>query len=147
MSSLSTLQSSSKLAYTQSIFLLIDSETIAEALCLIELEYFKSVGWQELLAYSRLGSTKMTSTLASNKPHSFHNLQAVITRFNGVCRWVSDEVQLARTPEEQTSILSCLIRVAFVLLKRPSHIPLEVLSSLQLQHSHATRPRPSITST
>lgn len=124
MSLLATLQCPSKLAYTPSVFLLMDSETLAETLCLIELEYFKSVGWQELLAYSRLGSTRTVSaTPADNKSHTFHNLQAVITRFNGVCRWVTDEVQLARTPEEQASILSCLIRIAFVRFRCFAHFP------------------------
>src|ERR1700733_8250971 len=80
MTLLSTLQSPSKLAYTQSIFLLVDSALMAEALCQIELEYFKSVGWQELLAYSCLGSTdKACSSSSHDKQHSYCNLQAVIT--------------------------------------------------------------------
>lgn len=90
----------------RSIFLRLDAELVAEALCLIEMEYFKSVGWPELLAYA--------TASPSDSPGSSHNLQAIITRFNQVCRWLSDEIQLSTNTHEQTELISALIRIAFV---------------------------------
>lgn len=90
----------------RSILLRLDAELVAETLCLIEMEYFKSVGWPELLAYAKAS--------ASDSPGSSQNLQAIVTRFNQVCRWLSDEIQLSPGTAEQAELISALIRIAFV---------------------------------
>lgn len=114
-------KTSNALAYTASIFVLIDCDTLAEHFCLIEQEYFKSVGWCELLAYTQKQGKerKQCSSYTFSHGHStllshFHNLQSIITRFNQTSRWLSDQVLMARSLEDQAGIIRAFISIAFV---------------------------------
>ena len=115
---ISQLGRSTSVAYTTSIFVLMDPGTMAEHFCLIEMEYFKSVGWFELLAYifhSGRGLDPRTHPSYPEQFQGYHNLQLMITRFNQLCWWLGQEIQMARSLEDQARIISALIHIAAVM--------------------------------